>query len=415
MSLVSPADPDISALSCTGNDPVNVVATRIISNQMLEAMDTEIGNLLVRTGLATFNSDGSLDYHPENTNTTVIIIGDNGTYAAGVKPPFDVNRAKGFVYQTGVWVPLIVAGPQVASPDRDINAMVNVADLYQLFGDLAGLDVHTIVPRSHVIDSVSMLPYLTNPKQPEIRKTNFTQGGNNLHFIPPSPCVIPLSTPATCVQVMTTAATCNYEGGDWYGTGGKATYPSCCAVKNDYDNNPNSPIAGLYAAENGIQILPDYQSATRNDSYKLVQLTEPNCSSTSGEEKLVTELYKINENVPLPLIDKDGDNLCGADGCPAGLTGAALHNFKQLMAAHQATLASEPSCPGDGNEDKKVNQLDVKNWQRFSSVVNENGVLGGSSWYDFNLDGLTNGDDLLIIQQNLGANCLHEGGKPHDK
>jgi hypothetical protein len=146
-----------------------------------------------------------------------------------------------------------------------------------------------------------------------------------------------------------------------------------------------------------------------------VQLTEPNCSSTTGEEKLVTEFYKINENVPLPLIDKDGDNLCGADGCPAGLTGAALHNFKQLMAAHQATLASEPSCPGDGNEDKKVNQLDVKNWQRFSSVVNENGVLGGSSWYDFNLDGLTNGDDLLIIQQNLGANCLHEGGKPHDK
>ena len=86
---------------------------------MLEAADTEIGRLLVQTGLATYNSDGSLNYHPEQTNTMVVIIGDNGTYAVSVKLPFDLNLSKGTVYQTGVWVPLIVAGPLVADPGRE--------------------------------------------------------------------------------------------------------------------------------------------------------------------------------------------------------------------------------------------------------------------------------------------------------
>lgn len=57
---------------------------------------------------------------------------------------------------------------------------------------------------------------------------------------------------------------------------------------------------------------------------------------------------------------------------------------------------------GDGNEDKQVNQEDVTNWQNF--YVNN----GLSSWYDFNFDGYTNQDDLAIIQQHLGTNCLKQ-------
>ena len=56
--------PDSVGFSCTGNSP-GTAATRIISNQMIEAMDTEIGNLMVSTGLAHRNSNGTLDYHPE--------------------------------------------------------------------------------------------------------------------------------------------------------------------------------------------------------------------------------------------------------------------------------------------------------------------------------------------------------------
>lgn len=114
---------------------------------MITAMDTEIGQILVGTGVATANSDGSLNYSPDATNTMVVIIGDNGTFAPVVKLPFDLNRAKGYVYQTGVWVPLIVAGPLVNSPGREVKSMVNVADLFQLFGEIAGIDVHRAVPK----------------------------------------------------------------------------------------------------------------------------------------------------------------------------------------------------------------------------------------------------------------------------
>src|SRR5258708_6607908 len=204
--------PDSVGFSCTGNSLPNTVATRIISNQMIEAMDTEIGNLMVSSGLAQRNSNGTLDYHPEQTNTMVIIIGDNGTFAPGVKVPFDTQRAKGYVYQTGVWVPLIISGPMVASPDREVKSMVNIADLFQLFGEIAGADVRKIVPKSHILDSQPMLPYLTNPNQPSIRTTNFTQTGNNIHVAPPPPCVIPLTTPNTCVQLFNSKPLCNFEG-----------------------------------------------------------------------------------------------------------------------------------------------------------------------------------------------------------
>ena len=155
------------ALSAPETTPANVVATRILSNQMIEAMDTEIGNLMVSAGLARRLGNGTIDYRPEETNTMVIIIGDNGTYAPGVKVPFDLNRAKGYVYQTGVWVPLIVAGPLVDSPDREVKSMISIADLFQLFGEIAGADVHKVVPSSHILDSQPMLAYLTHPNQPE--------------------------------------------------------------------------------------------------------------------------------------------------------------------------------------------------------------------------------------------------------
>jgi arylsulfatase A-like enzyme len=395
-SLLPATEADTSGLQCTGNDTRNEAATRILSNQMLEAMDTEIGNLLVQTGLATFNGDGSLNYHPENTNTTVIVIGDNGTFAPGVKAPFDPNRAKGYVYQTGVWVPLIIAGPQVVAPGRTVTAMVNAADLFQLFGEIAGLDVRKIVPPSHMLDSVSMLPYLTNPSQTSLRQSNFTQTGNNIHPVTPGPCVIQLTSPPTCAQLFTGASLCNAEGGVWYGSGATQQFSSCCAISS----------AHLSQYPDGIQILPDFQTATRNEVYKLVQLQVPDCS-TNGQDEPVTEFYSINEDLQNPQLDKSGDSLCASTGCPDGLSGDALNNFNQLLAAQQATLASEPACPGDGNEDKLVSQLDIQDWQLMVTLG-----AGTSSWYDLNLDGVTDNQDLKIIQQNMGNNCQHSNAPP---
>jgi len=395
---------DAVGFSCTGNSVANFAATRVLSNQMIEAMDTEIGNLMVSTGLASRNGDGSLDYHPEQTNTMVIIIGDNGTFGPGVKAPFDINRAKGFVYQTGVWVPLIIAGPVVVSPNREVTSMVNVADLFELFGEFAGADVRKIVPKSHTLDSQPMLAYLTNPKQPSIRQTNFTQTGNNIHVGTPPPCVISLLTSNTCVQLFNAAAICHFEGGQWYGPGSDAPngteYSSCCAVKRALFDPTNIALT----------ILPIKQEATRNDNYKLVRKSVEVCAtapSTNDMAQTVNEFYKIDEQVPIPAIDKDGTALCEGTACPDGLSKAEAKIYNQLTDSMNDTLASEPACPGDGNEDKVVNPDDVANWFYFSSngVPQQDGPPNTSSWYDFNLDGKTDTADLQIIIKNFGRRC----------
>ena len=89
---------------------------------MIEAIDTEIGRLLVETGLADADSDGALELRPatrptrwSSSSATTARLGNT------VKEPFDRSRAKGTAYQTGVWVPLVVAGPLVKQPDREVT------------------------------------------------------------------------------------------------------------------------------------------------------------------------------------------------------------------------------------------------------------------------------------------------------
>jgi arylsulfatase A-like enzyme len=402
--------PDTVGFSCTGNSVPNFVATRVISNQMIEAMDTEIGNLLVSTGIAHRNADGSLDYHPEQTNTMVIIIGDNGTFAPGVKDPFDPNRAKGYVYQTGVWVPLIISGPLVASPNREVKSMVNIADLFQLFGEIAGVDVRKVVPKTHTLDSQPMLAYLTKPNQPSIRTTNFTQTGNNIHVETPPPCVISTLTSNTCVQLFNAKQICNFEGGVWYGTGSQApdgtVYSSCCAVKRALFDPTNTPLT----------LLPISQEATRDDNYKLVRKEVEVCAkapSTDDTMQTYNEFYAINENPPQTLeIDKENMSLCGESTtgvCPTNLTKDQTKIFNQLTDSMNTTLASEPACPGDGNLDKMVNLEDLTNWLYFSThgVPQQGEPPNTSSWYDFNHDGSTDEKDLQqYILPNFGTNCL---------
>jgi hypothetical protein len=407
-SLLPGPTPDTVGFACTGNTKANEVATRVISNQMIEAMDTEIGNLMVSTGLAGRNTDGSLDYHPEDTNTVVIIIGDNGTFAPGVKVPFDPSRAKGYVYQTGVWVPLIVAGPMVASPDRDVTSMVNIADLFQLFGEIAGIDVHKVVPRSHILDSQSMLAYLTNPTQRSIRTTNFTQTGSNIHLTAPPPCVVPLSDPPTCVQLFNVKQICNFEGGTWYGPDpdNGTSYSTCCEVKRAVYDPMNQPL----------ELLPVTQEATRNDDFKLVRKQVEICATAPSTDDTVqtqNEFYPVNEDKTNPAIDKDGKALCEGTACPAGLTSEETKVYNQLTSSMDATLASEPACPGDGNEDKVVNGQDIQAWKFFSThgVPVEGQPPNTSSWYDFYpYDGSTDEKDLQVIQEHLGTHCLKKNG-----
>lgn len=368
---------------------------RVLTTQMIEGIDHEIGRVLVETGLASYKDDGSLNYHPKKTNTVVVIIGDNGTWTTGVKAPFDPTRAKGTPYQTGVWVPLVVAGPMVKNPGRQVSHMTNATDLFNLFGEVAGIDVRKAVPKSHVLDSRPLMPYLTNPKQSAIRKINFTMQGNNLVATTTvqSPCYI--ASINTCTLILPTAGVCEDQGGQWFGPDGvvaPSSYTSCCQV-NDYLATNNQPAATYYIA----------QRAIRNRNYKVVQNELENCSG--GASTFTTEFYRIDDDRVAPKVDFAAENLLKS-GAPA-LTKVQTKNYNALLKELQALERTIIACPGDGNLDKVVDQKDLKGWKKFSSTTGATTANGGgqSSWFDFNLDGLTDAADKQIIEDNLGKRC----------
>ncbi len=146
-------------------------------NSVLEGADAALGRALGEMGLATLKADGHTIDQLTLGNTLVVIVGDNGSFGPTVRVAdgFDATRSKGTVYQTGVWVPLIVAGAKVSAPGRSVDALVNITDLYRLFAEVAGVDVRKAVPPSHRIDGRPMLSYLLHEDAEPVRTTNFTE------------------------------------------------------------------------------------------------------------------------------------------------------------------------------------------------------------------------------------------------
>jgi hypothetical protein len=392
-SLLSSGSIDTNGLDCSNSN-----SWPVLSNQMIEAMDTEIGRLLVDTGLATRNSDSSLNYDPKKTDTMIILVGDNGTLGGVVKLPFDPTRAKGSSYQTGVWVPLVVTGPLVVKPDRNVEHMTNIADIYQLFGEIAGIDVHKTVP--WIIDSKAMMPYVKNPKQPSIRSWNFNQIDLNLQANGAinGPCV--MGGGSSCSHIPVTKSVCEDNNGVWWGegasgsiaTGGPVPLTHCCEVNIWlHDNAPSTALPN---------VISQASLAIRNVDYKNVRTYTKNYDATRNAcvDTQTDELYKINQAVPIPKIDKDGDNLL-VNGFST-LTATEKRNYLALNKKLKELQNSNVVCDGDGNLDGVVNQKDLTEWAKFSKTKG-----GPSSWYDFNLDGLTNEADKQIIVYNLGNKC----------
>lgn len=123
----------------------------------VEAMDTEIGRLLDSIDAAVLE------------NTLIIFVGDNGTPRGLATPPFDRQRAKHTVYEGGVNVPLIVAGPPVSHPGSECGALINTTDLFATVADAAGFDAVDAMPDTRPLDSISILPYLRDPTKPSLR------------------------------------------------------------------------------------------------------------------------------------------------------------------------------------------------------------------------------------------------------
>lgn len=383
---------------------------RFLIDSVIEGADAAIGQALAGIGVATTAADGTTITGLDLANTLVVIVGDNGSFGPTVRAAdgFDINRSKGSVYQTGVWVPLIVAGGPVKSPGRSVDALVNVADLFRLFAEVAGVDAGTAVPRSHRLDARGMLSYLRNPEARAVRQVNFSEIDPGTYSPDPDERSWPCAIGGQCSDTLfTSQAFCHDNGGVWYGPGAAKSYGSCCAVQID---NPSA----------GIALAPLKQLTARDAAHKLVRTTTFDCATPlagSGQTAIVPwadyatrtadEYYDVRKTAenPLGLDRADADKLAGctaadpADCLPKGLR----RSYRRLAAEIDrivGTADDDAACRalGDGDMDRRITRADVAGWRAFSGK--------GPSRYDINVDGETDEDDLAIIKANLGHDCM---------
>ena len=126
---------------------------RAYYESMAQALDTEIGRLLKSV---------------DTNDTDIIFIGDNGTEVDVQQLPFKNTNfvatttgnghAKFTIYEGGSRTPLFITGPDVVSPGRYNDTLVNEPDLWATIQELAGIDVTATKVTNVVIDSVSLLP-----------------------------------------------------------------------------------------------------------------------------------------------------------------------------------------------------------------------------------------------------------------
>ncbi|HEX6886216.1 MAG TPA: sulfatase-like hydrolase/transferase [Planctomycetota bacterium] len=176
-------------LACAGLAPGNILNVfteppallKLVYRAQVEAVDAEIGKLLA--GIPA----GVLE------NTTIFVIGDNGTPIFQIdEPPHVANHGKATVFELGVRVPLIVSSPLIPPPPTNdgwrSSALVSAADLWLTIAELTGANAASVKPLA-LLDSVSFLPVITDPLNTGSRTAIYTQT-----FLPNG--VLPLPQPS---------------------------------------------------------------------------------------------------------------------------------------------------------------------------------------------------------------------------
>ena len=136
-----------------------VSANRRQFEAMTESMDTEFARLLTVV---------------DTNNTHIIFLGDNGTINSLLQPPYPGTRGKSTLYEGGIKVPLVIAGPGVVNPGRTNNTPVHLVDLFATIMELAGMNTATtLTSTTNAVDSKSLLPVLQN--QPDVARYTFSE------------------------------------------------------------------------------------------------------------------------------------------------------------------------------------------------------------------------------------------------
>ncbi len=111
---------------------------------MIEALDAAIGRILK-----------AIDELELTDRTLVVFASDNGGYS-GVADNRPLRLGKGYLYEGGIRVPLIVRWPGVVDPGRTSGVPVITTDFYPTFLEAAGLEKDA----SATLDGESLMPLL---------------------------------------------------------------------------------------------------------------------------------------------------------------------------------------------------------------------------------------------------------------
>ena len=372
--LVCEEEPDV---------PNPTLAQRRLSDLTIQSMDTQIRRVLLATGLATVRR-GELELTAPDT--LVVVIGDNGSFLTTVQAPFNPTRSKATAYQTGVSVPLVVAGGPVVSPGRSVASMVNAVDLFQLFGEAAGIDVRQSVPAGRALDSTPMMPYLVDPKAPAQRSFNFTQYTEPILAVECYPCLIAAGGGSICTDsFLSTQQLCESQSGVWYGPtddGQPAIATDCCDLW-DHLGQPS-----------GFSFVYPSQWAITDGRWKLVGNALEACGEKAGAPAY--ELFDLSQCLAAGQLFGHGIDNPSFDLLATGtkLSPEAQAAYAQLLLESDKLFASMAPCVGDVDLNGLVDGADLAALLDF---------WGGPSVADLNNDSITDAADLAILLDRFGV------------
>lgn len=358
---------------------------RLLQSGTISVISEEILRVLTDSGLVNKIGD-SIAYTEEADNTLIIILGDNGSLGPQVRLPFDGTRAKGTAYQTGVRVPLIVAGPDIRDIGVDRAGQTNIADIYALIIEAVGLPSRS---ENSQFAGISPLRSLDNAQTSVPRHLNAANARPNLQvsdaFNPP--CELA----EACTTVPTNKGVCEDNNGTWWGanadgfTSSGTAIPadgfSQCWMVNEYLRSINEPL---------LNITPTVSLAVATESFKYVESSFVGYDETiDGPAEVVTkELFQIMDSSGRLVLDREIFNLLSES---ENLTDEQKSAYGYLSLQMESYKATGAFCREDGNRDGRVDELDVDN------VRQEAEVWAGSSRYDVNIDGLTNRLDIDAV------------------
>lgn len=198
-----------------GNDPA-LAAT-------VEAVDQNVGRLMQ-----------TLERLKLTDNTLVIFTSDNGGSNSSTPP---LRGGKGQLYEGGIRVPLVIAGPAVHTPGSTCEVPVASIDFYPTVLELAGIQ-----PPQQTLDGASLVPLLKG-------ENKLTRDCMFWHF----PCYVGRNGPVSAVR-----------SGDWkllqfFEDGGRRELYNLASDPSEQTNLANSNLRQLHQL---TAILDEWQRAT---------------------------------------------------------------------------------------------------------------------------------------------------------